>query len=95
MFPKSFYEIQNRQFFNNKHIVLVAVVFKGNKIAVVINNTRSSNNRSPKITTDIFQSLLRLALVWFSVNIETVLVFSVEAGFNSFKRGTKFLLHKV
>ena len=38
----------------------MAVVFKGNKIAVVVNNTRSSNNRSAKITTDIFDNGLRI-----------------------------------
>lgn len=95
MSDKSFDEIHNRQLFNNEFVVFVTVVFKGNKITVIINNAGSCDNRSAKITTAIFQSLLRLALVWFNMNIEAVLVFSVAFGFIFFERRAKFLLHKV
>lgn len=95
MSDKSFDEIHNRQLFNNEFVVFVTIVLKGNKITVIINNAGSGDNRSAKITTDIFQSLLRLALVWFSMNIGAVLVFSVAFGFNFFERRAKFLLHKV
>lgn len=71
MADKSFDEIHNREFFNNKFVVFVTVVFKGDKITVIINNAGGGDNRSAKVSTYVFQNLFRFAFVGFGVNIES------------------------
>lgn len=95
MSDKSFDEIHNREFFNNKFVVFVTVVFKGNKITVIVNDAGSGDNRSAKVSTYVFQNLFRFAFVGFGVNIETVFVFSVAASFNFFERRAELFLHKI
>ena len=58
---KLFNEFNSGNFFDNQLIILMSVVFKSNKITIIIENARSSNNRSTEIATDIFSGLLSIA----------------------------------
>ena len=82
-------EINGRNGFADKFIIFVAVVMKGDKFAVIMINSRGSNNRSAEITADIFDDIFRVAFVGLGIDIETVFVFTVTFGNDRFKRRTK------
>ena len=50
-----FNEVPSRNSFGNKQIIFVSIVMKGNIITIVVINARRSNNRSAKITANIFK----------------------------------------
>ena len=73
----------------------MTVVMKCNIITVIIINTGSSDNRSAKITTNIFNYILRFGKRGLSINIKAVFMFSVTSCFNRFKRRTDILFKKI
>ena len=58
-------------------IVFVPGVMKSNHITIVIINTRSSDYRATKVTTDIFDCYIRSTFVWLRSDIETIRIFFV------------------
>ena len=85
---KLFNKLDSRESFNNKNIVLVSVVMESNAFTIIGIDARSSNNRSAKITTDIFENISVVSEVGFSINIETMFKVFVEQGFDFFKGPT-------
>ena len=53
MLSKSCHEIKNRESFSNQFFVFMTIVVKSNKFTVVRINTRSCNDWSAKITTNV------------------------------------------
>lgn len=92
---QSFDKVENGNSFEDELIVFVTIVVKSNKVTVILVDTRSRNNRTAEIMTDVFQNGIRFTLVRFRINIESVFAFSVASGLNPFKRGIKMFLHKI
>lgn len=55
---KPWHEIKNRDGFDDQFLVFMAIVMKSNKITVVRINTRSCNDWSAKITTNVLNHVL-------------------------------------
>ena len=82
---KLFNKLNSRESLNNKNIVLVSVVMEGNVFTVIGIDARSSNNRSAKITTDIFENISVVSEVGFGIDVETMFKVFIEQGFDFFK----------
>ena len=70
-------EIKHRDSLFNIYIVFMAVVVEGDILAIVFINTRGSNDRPSQISANVLDDFTRVALLWFSIDIETVLMISV------------------
>ena len=81
-------EVQSRNGFSNSFVVFVSGVMKGYIFAVIIINTRCSNNRSAEVPADVFNGNIRRAKIWLCMNIKTVGVFCVHFIFNFMERWT-------
>ena len=79
--------------FMNKNAVFVAVVMKGDGLAIIGVNTGSGDDRTPEITADIFGNLMRIADTGFGINIKTLLVFAITFRLHFFERRTDFGFH--
>ena len=65
-------EVQSRNSFSNSFVVFVSGVMKGYIFTVIIINTGCGNNRSAKISADIFNSDIRSAEIWLCTNIKSM-----------------------
>ena len=81
-------EVQSRNSFSNSFVVFVSGVMKGYIFTVIIINMGCGNNRSAKISADIFNSDIRSAEIWLCTNIKRMSVFGVHFIFNFTKRWT-------
>ena len=79
-------EIQYRNSFFHIGIILVFIVVESHIVPIVRINTRSGNDRPPKITTDVFYDSVSVAEIGFGINIETVFILFVNGCFGLFKR---------
>ena len=86
MADKTLYELHNRKGFFNIGVIFVAVVMEGDKVAIIVVNPGRGNNGPPQIAPDIFYGSLGVTFIRFCIDIETVFVFTVTAGFQLFKR---------
>ena len=50
----------------------MAIIMKGNRLAIIGVNTGSGDDRTPEITADIFGNLMRIADTGFGINIKTL-----------------------
>ena len=71
-------EVQNRDGFSNRFVVLVSGVMKGYIFAVIIINTGCGNNRSAEVSADVFNGDIRSAETWLCTNIKTIGVFRIH-----------------
>lgn len=55
-------KLEGRNGFGNKDIIFMPVIMKGNGFAVIGVNARGGNNRSPKISANVFDHGVRLAV---------------------------------
>ena len=60
---KPWHEIKNRDGFDDQFLVFMAIVMKSNKITVVRINTRSCNDWSAKITTNVLNHVRGVAFI--------------------------------
>ena len=81
-------EFHYRDGFHNKLVVLMPVVMKSNIFAIVFINAGSGNDRSAKISADVFGNNLRIAFVGFGINMEAIFVIVIAFGFDFFEGGT-------
>ena len=86
---KLFNKLDSRESFNNKNIVLVSVVMEGNMGARIRIDTRSSNDGSAEIATNVFRDDRRIAVIGLGVNIEAFAMILINSGFDCFERGTE------
>ena len=70
-------KINNGNRFRNELFIFMAIVVKGNEIAIIIIDSRSGNDRSAEITTDIFDNFVRIAYVWFCIDVESLFMIPV------------------
>lgn len=92
---KSFHEIQCRNCLVNKFVVFVSVVVESNRITIVAVNAGSSNNRTSKISADVFSDDGRVAEIRFCIDIEPILLITVNGGFDFFERVTNPGMHLI
>ena len=53
MSNQTFNEINSRNGFNDEFVIFMAVVMKGNRVAIIVINARGSDDRATEIATDI------------------------------------------
>ena len=82
---KLFNKLNSMESLNNENIVLMSVVMESNIFTIIGIDVRRSNNRSAKITTDIFENISIACDIGFSIDIETMIKVFVEHGFDFFK----------
>lgn len=92
MADEPFDKINGRNCFLNILFIFMAIIMKSNLSAIVMIDSGSSDNRASKISANVFNDSFLVALIRFSINIKAMFMFRVAKGFNSFKRGVKFLL---
>ena len=92
MADEPFDKINGRNCFLNILFIFMAIIMKSNLSAIVMIDSGSSDNRASKISANVFNDSFLVTLIRFIINIKTMFMFRVAKGFNSFKRGVKFLL---
>lgn len=71
----------------------MSVVMEGNIVSVIMVYAICGNDRSTKVSSDIFYDLGRIAFIIFGINIETIDVMFVNVRFYGFK-GRTYVLFK-
>ena len=88
-------KFKGRNGFGNKDIIFMPVVVERNGITVIGVNARSGNYRAVKISANVFENHIRLAVLRFGINIETVFVFFVDGSLTSLKGVAKMLVEQI
>lgn len=88
MADEPFDKVYDRNSFLNVLVIFMTVVMESDKIACIRIDSGSGNNRTIKVSTDIFGNSLRVTTVWLGINIEAVFMFKITSGKNFFKRRT-------
>lgn len=70
----------------NERIVFMPVIVEGNIIAVIGINSGKCNDRTPKVTADIFDNGFRVTETGFCINIKAIFVLMVYLGLGLFER---------
>ena len=83
---QSFDEINGRESFFHVLLIFMAVVMESNSIAIISIDSGCSNNRSSKITTDVFDHSFRVRKMRFGINVKAMLMIGVTFGLHFFKR---------
>lgn len=78
-------EIHNRDRFFHLFFIFVTVVVKSNRIAVVVIDSGSGDDRSAEITADVFDNCFGITKVGFCINIKSLFVVPVTFGLYFFK----------
>ena len=86
MWDKTFYKSHNRQSLLHILVVFVTVIVGRNVISIVLINSRCSNDRSTKITSNIFSNYFRVTKIGFGINVEPMFMLTVAFGFYFFER---------
>lgn len=85
---KQFNKISSRNCLNNQRIILMTVVMKGNRIAIIINNAGRGDNRSAKVSGNIFDNVFWIGKSRLGIDIEAIGAMSVDIRFNFLERVT-------
>ena len=75
MLDEPFNEIKGGDGFHNQFIIHMAVIVKGDHVTIIFINAGGGDNRPSKVSANVFGDDLRVALIGFGVDIETVLWF--------------------
>ena len=86
-----FDKFSSRDGFGDKLIIFVAIVMKSNIFTIITINSRHSNNRTTKITTDIFDNIFRVRKGRFGIDIKAIGAVFVAISLGFFERRTKVL----
>ena len=89
---QSFNEIHGRDGFNHIFFIFVPVVMESDGIIfpVIRINAGCSNDRTSKVSADVFQHFARIAFAWFGINIEAALMIPITGGFYFFEGRADF-----
>ena len=87
-----FNELESRHGFSDEFVVFMSMVMESDRVTIIVINTRGSNNRSAKISSDVFGDNIRPAFVRFSIDIEALLAMFVDIGFGLLERMSKSLM---
>ena len=85
-------EIKGGYGLHNQFIILMAVVVKGDHVTIIFINAGSGDNRPAKVASDVFGDNLRVTLIGFGVDIETVFMVFIDGGFYLFEVRTELRL---
>lgn len=88
-------KLKGRNGFCNKDIIFMPVVVESNGIPVIGVNARSGNHRAAKISANVFENRIRLAVLIFGINIETVFEVFVDGSLTSLKGVAEMLVEQV
>lgn len=91
MLDKQGNEIHDRDSFFHIGIILVLIVVKGHIFAIIGVNAGGGNDRTPKVTADVFYDSAGAAEIRFGIDIEAVFVFFVNGSLRLFERRTDTL----
>lgn len=86
MLDKQFYKVNGRKVFSDKSVVFVPVIMESYVVPVIGIDPGKGDDRTSKVTTDIFHNRFWVAEVWLCVNIKAIFVFAVYFGLRFFKR---------
>ena len=95
MNDEAFNKVNSRNGFNDEFVILVPVVMEGNMRAGVRIDTGRSNNRSAEVTTNILRNDRRIAVVGFSVNVETLAMIPIDVSFDFFEGRTELVMEVI
>ncbi len=93
MTDKTPYELHDREGLFHIGVILVAVVMEGDKVAIIAVNPGCGDNGAPQIAPNIFYGGFGVAFIRLGIDIETVFVFPVTAGFHLFEGRAEFFPH--
>ena len=93
MLDETLYELHDRDGFFHIFAIFMAVVVKSDKIAIIIVNPGSGDDRAAEITADVLYNCFRIAFVWLGMHIEAIFMLPVALGFNLFKGSPDFCFH--
>ena len=82
---QTLYEFHNRNRFFYVPVIFVSVVMKGYKVTVIVVNSGGGNDRAAKIASDILDNGFRVTWIGFGIDVESLFVFPVTAGFYFFE----------
>ena len=91
---EAFDEIHCRDTFRYGLMILMSGVMKGNKVAIIIVDAGSGDDRSAQVSADVLDGNIRGTEIRFSPDIETIWIFPVKFVFKSFE-GTSELQRKL
>lgn len=93
MLDEALNEFHNGNGFFYVFVIFVAVVVESDKIAIILINAWSGDDRTAKITTDIFYDGFRVAFIGLCIDIEPFFMIPVAAGLDFFERGADPVFH--
>jgi hypothetical protein len=85
-------EIKNRNCFDYKFLILVAVVVKSNIFSIIVINTRGGDYWSSKITPNVFSNSRGITFIWFCINIKPIFMIFIDRGLHFFKGSSHMFL---
>ena len=88
---KKLHELKCSDCFNDKFIILVAVVMEGDIFTIIFVDAFCGDNRSAKVTADIFCNFPWTAQGRFCINIKTFFAVLIDVRFDSFERTAYFI----
>ena len=86
---ETFDEIDSRDGFVNKLLILMSIIMKRDILSIIRINSGRGNDRAAKIATDILGNNFRVTEVGFCINIETVFMIRIAFSFNRLKGRTE------
>ena len=92
MLDEPFNKIKGGDGLHDQFAILMAVIVKGDHVPIVFVNAGSGDNRSAKVAPDVFGHNLRVTLVGFGMDIETVFVVPINGSFHLFEVRADFVL---
>ena len=90
MLNEELHEFKCSDCFNDKFIILVAVVMEGDIFTIIFIDMFCGNHRSAKVTADIFCDFSWTAQGRFGINIKSFYAVLINVSFDSFKRTAYF-----
>jgi hypothetical protein len=84
-------KVDGRNAFGNGFVIFVSLIMKRDGVTVIRINSGSCNNRSPKISADIFNGDIRGAFVRFSSDIKAIGMLFVNLIFEFIEGRPKFM----
>ncbi len=90
MYYQAFDKVGDGNTFRDRFMILMALIMERHEITVIGINPGSSNNRSHKVSADVFNGDIRRTQVRLSSNIKAFGMVFVELIFKLLKRRSQF-----
>ena len=93
MLNEKFNKVNGRNGLAYKNVIFMSVVVEGDVFPIVGINASQSNDRTSKISADIFEDSSGITKIGFGINIEAIFVFLINTSFCFLKRRTDAFFH--